>query len=190
MKDSRRSFLLEPPLQPIVAGLAFLRHSRFRLREDYLVKIRRSVELLDDKQIWSRLNWESNSIGNLLLHLAGNLRQWVICGIGGARDGRQRSLEFTAHESRTRDELLQLLESTIDEADQILARLVEEVESDGDEAPLQRTIVPQGYSQTVLDAVFHVVEHFSYHTGQIVLLAKWQKGSAIALYDETELENR
>ncbi|MEP7271691.1 MAG: DinB family protein [Acidobacteriota bacterium] len=187
MKDSRRSFLLEPPTRPMMAGVAFLRHSRFRLREDYLEKIRRSVGMLDDKQIWSRLNWESNSIGNLMLHLAGNLRQWVICGIGGEPDKRERSLEFSANESRTGVDLLKLVESTIEEADLVLARLEEE--SEESEAALKRIIVPQGYSQTVLDALFHVVEHFSYHTGQIVMLAKWQKGSALALYDDKELEN-
>ncbi len=188
MKDARRSFLLETPADPLPAGVAFVRHARFRLHDDYLEKIRRSLETLTEMQVWARLNDDSNSIGNLILHVAGNLRQWVICGVGGAADGRVRSLEFAARESMSGCQLLELLESTVEEADGVLARLTEEIEASQSDLALQRLISPQGYAQTVLDAVFHVVEHFSQHTGQILMLAKWQRGMEIALYDNRELE--
>ncbi len=85
------------------------------------------------------------------------------------------------------DALLALLEQTISEVDVTLGNLESEVAKTEDDAPLQRSCVPQGYAQTVLDAVFHVVEHFSYHTGQIVMLAKWHVGNRIRLYDEQRL---
>lgn len=187
MKEPRRAFLLEVPAEPLPAGIAFVRHARFRLRDDYLVKIRRSVENLSDEQIWARLNDDSNSIGNLMLHVGGNLRQWIMSGIGGAPDARVRSAEFAARGSMSANELIVLLEDAVTEADGVLAGLVEQMKSTCSDATLQRTIAPQGYDQTVLDAVFHVVEHFSQHTGQIMMLAKWQTAKALSLYDNRDL---
>src|SRR5919112_5003220 len=79
-------------------GRAFIEEARRLLREDYLPKIERCLEQLDDAQIWWRPNAQSNSVGNLLLHLAGNARQWVVCGVGGGRDARERQAEFDAGE--------------------------------------------------------------------------------------------
>lgn len=190
MKDSRRSFLLEVPLEPLTAGLAFLRHARFLLIEDYSVKIHGALSPLTEEQVWSRPNDATNSIGNLALHLAGNVRQWLISGVGGAPDKRDRSSEFAARETMSKAELLALLDVTLAETDAVLANLVREVETSASDEPLQREIKPQGYPQTVLDAIFHVTEHFGYHTGQIVLLAKWQEGAAIRFYDDGELARR
>lgn len=186
MKEPRRAFLLEVPAEPLPAGIAFVRHARFRLRDDYLVKIRRSVEKLSDEQIWTRLNDDSNSIGNLMLHLGGNLRQWIVSGVGGAADARVRSAEFAARGSMSGSELIGLLDATVTEADGVLAGLIEQMTATHSDAALQRTIAPQGYDQTVLDAVFHVVEHFSQHTGQVMMLAKWQTGKALSLYDNRD----
>lgn len=190
MKDQRRSFLLPPPEETLPAALGFLRQARFRLAEDYMVKIARSVELLDDARVWARPNEASNSIGNLILHLAGNLRQWVVAGVGGALDVRVRDLEFAAREVMTRDELLALLSGTVEEATGVLEGLEAEIRAAESDAPLARLVEPQGYSQTILDAVFHAVEHFSYHTGQIVLLAKWHAGASVRFYDDGELAEK
>ena len=186
----KRSFLLEPPVAPLLAGLAFLRQVRFRLREDYFIKI--SVALaelpeLNAEQVWWRPNEASNSIGNLILHLAGNARQWIIAGVGGATDMRQRASEFAEREGIGKDELLALLTETLEQVDAMLAGLEDELTAAQSDAPLQRECVPQGYAQTVQDAVFHVVEHFSYHTGQIILLAKWHAAERIRLYDDRQL---
>ena len=70
-------------------GREFIARSRYHLGEDFLPKIERCVALLSDEQIWWRPNEESNSIGNLLLHLSGNARQWIVCGLGAASDGSQ-----------------------------------------------------------------------------------------------------
>ncbi len=183
----KRSFLLEPPAAPLPAGLAFLRQARFRLREDYFIKISAALAELDDEQVWWHPNEASNSIGNLILHLVGNVRQWIIAGIGGAADTRQRASEFAAREGIGKDELIILLTRTLDEVDAVLAGLEDELAAAQSDAPMQRECVPQGYAQTVFDAVFHVVEHFSYHTGQIVQLAQWQAADHIRLYDDRRL---
>jgi uncharacterized damage-inducible protein DinB len=182
-----RSFLPEPPASPMSAAHAFVRHARFRLHEDYLVKIDAALRELTDQQIWWRPNEASNSIGNLILHLSGNARQWIVAGVGGAADTRDRPAEFTRREGIGRDALLTLLRETLAEVDATLADLDRSLSTSGGDAPLQRHCRPQAFDQTVLDAVFHVVEHFSYHTGQIVLLAKWHAGERIRLYDDKRL---
>src|SRR5262245_47828774 len=183
----RRSFLIDPPDLPLPAGRAFLRQARFRLREDYFVKIAASLAPLTDEQIWWRPNDASNSIGNLILHLCGNARQWIVAGVGGAPDTRDRPQEFATRERIGRGELLRLLEEALRDVDARLVALANELTAAGSDAPLQRVCVPQGFRQTVLDAIFHVVEHFSYHTGQIVMLAKWQATEPLRLYDDAQL---
>ena len=103
MKKTRSSFLLEPPEQPLPASQAFLRQARFRLKEDYPVKIAGALAELTDAQIWWRPNEASNSIGNLILHLCGNIRQWMIAGVGGATDQRDRDSEFAERRHSTPD---------------------------------------------------------------------------------------
>jgi uncharacterized damage-inducible protein DinB len=182
-----RSFILEPPPTPVTAATAFLRHARFRLRDDYLVKITIALMELTDEQIWWRPNASSNSIGNLILHLCGNARQWIVAGVGGALDLRERASEFANDIRISRAALLALLEQTLADVDLELAGLEQALLAVNGDEPLQRPCRPQGFPQTVLDAVFHVVEHFSYHTGQIILLAKWHSGERIHLYDDLRL---
>ena len=121
------------------------------------------LDVLTEEQLWQRPNPHSNAVGNLVLHLAGNVRQWVIAGVGGATDARERAAEFAA-ESGTRDELKRRLTETIDQACAILQSLPAERLSDQVEI--------QGFRLTILEGIYHVVEHFSGHTGQIILLAK------------------
>ena len=187
MADQQKSFLLEPPERPLPASLMFLRHARFRLLEDYFVKIAAAIEALADEQIWRRPNESSNSIGNLLLHLSGNIRQWLISGVGGAEDKRDRASEFAARGSVPKGELVELVKATLDEADAVLARIEDECAAANSDGPLQRLCRPQSYEVTVLDAIFHVVEHFSYHTGQIVFAAKWLAEGQVSFYDDRRL---
>jgi uncharacterized damage-inducible protein DinB len=149
MTDKRKTFLIEPPAAALPASLMFLRHARFRLLEDYFVKIAAAIDALDDEQVWRRPNESSNGVGNLLLHMAGNVRQWIVSGVGGAEDGRDRASEFAE--------------------------------------PLQRVCTAQAYGVTVFDAIFHVVEHFSYHTGQIIFAAKWLAEGRVSFYDDRRL---
>ena len=157
------------------AGRAFIAEARRHLGEDYLPKIERCLERLTDEQVWWRASEGSNSVGNLLLHLEGNLRQWVVGGVGGAADARVRDREFAERRLLPRGELLAALRAAVEEADGALARL--------DPASLLETRRVQGLDVTLLSAVFHAVEHFSMHTGQIILLTKMLADDDLAFYD-------
>ena len=154
---------------------AFIAEARQLLKEDYLSKIERCLEILDDKQVWWRAHEESNSIGNLLLHLAGNARQWIVSGVGLAPDTRVRQREFDEREEVPREVLLEKLKATLGEVDDVLAGIDEQ-------SILERRRI-QGYEVSVLEAIFHVVEHFSMHTGQVILLTKMLVKSDLRFYD-------
>jgi uncharacterized damage-inducible protein DinB len=188
MKEPKRAFLLTPPAAPLPAGMAFLRQVRFRLREDYRVKISRALEVLNEEEVWWRPNEASNSIGNLLLHLAGNVRQWAVAGIGGAPDLRDRPREFSERSQLNQAELLAQLDAALDEAEAVIARIEEELAASQSDAALQRERLIQGFPQTVQDALFHIVEHFSYHTGQIIYIAKFHEGERVQYYDDRQLD--
>jgi uncharacterized damage-inducible protein DinB len=142
---------------------------------DYLPKIERCLEKLSDEQIWWRANEESNSIGNLILHLCGNARQWIVSGIGSQSDNRNRDSEFEQRDLIPRDELLGLLRSTLTEVETTLRSL------DPTLVLEQRQI--QGHDVDILEAVFHVTEHFSMHTGQIIMLTKMLTAADLRFYD-------
>src|SRR5947199_6741637 len=101
----------------------FLKFSRFLLNEEFRIKLRKTVNALPDELLWWRPNEQANSVGNLLMHLEGNVRQWIVGGVGGAPDVRNRAGEFAARESDTAEELLRRLDQTLDEADSVLSRL-------------------------------------------------------------------
>jgi uncharacterized damage-inducible protein DinB len=160
------------------AAQRFIAQARAYLSEDYLPKIERCLEKLSDEEIWWRANPESNSIGNLLLHLAGNARQWIVSGIGGSPDARVRQQEFDERSIIPRAELLDRLKATLSEVDRTLASLEPSLLLE------QRQI--QGSEVGVLEAIFHVVEHFSMHTGQIILLTKMHRSADLRFYDFTD----
>jgi len=145
---------------------------------DYLPKIERCLEKLTDEQIWWRANEESNSIGNLILHLCGNARQWIICGVGGQPDYRNRDSEFEQRDIIARDELLTLLHSTLAEVESTLRSF--------DPSLLLEHRKIQGNDVELLYAIFHVTEHFSMHTGQIITLTKMLTSSDLRFYEFEE----
>lgn len=154
---------------------AFIAQSREFLSNDYLPKIERCLEGLSDNDLWWRANQESNSIGNLLLHLCGNARQWIVCGLGGAPDQRLRQTEFDERSLITKEELLSKLRDTLGEVDAVLAEF--------DQTRLLNAYRIQQGDVTALEAIFHVVEHFSMHTGQIILLTKLLAKKDLRFYD-------
>ena len=155
---------------------SFIDQSRTLLTASHFPRIERCLEQLSDDNVWWRASPESNSIGNLLLHLAGNARQWIISGVGGAPDHRQRQQEFDERGSVPAADALARLRATVEEVDRVLAGVTAE------ELLERRTI--QGCDVTVLEAIYQVVEHFSMHTGQIILLTKMRKGD-LGFYDLT-----
>jgi uncharacterized damage-inducible protein DinB len=156
----------------------FLARSRYYLAGEYPAKIRLAVQGLPHELIWRRTNEESNSIGNLLLHLSGNISQWIVAGVGGRSVDRNRPAEFQARDGPGAAELLSRLESTVREADAVLAQL--------DEGDLSQRLVIQGRQTTALAAIYHVVEHFSMHTGQILMLAKALAPGTVKFYDDAD----
>lgn len=154
---------------------AFVEHARQLLRDDYLPKIERCLEKLTDEQIWWRSNSESNSIGNLVLHLSGNARQWIISGLGGDIDDRERQREFDERSVIPGLELLSGLRRTLTEVDAVLAGF-------NLEGMLEQHQI-QGTKVTALEAIFHVTEHFSMHTGQIIYITKLLSSSDLHFYD-------
>ena len=157
---------------------AFLARASEFLLGDYLPKIERCLEKLTDDQIWWRANEESNSIGNLILHLCGNARQWIICGVGGQPDNRNRDAEFEQRDVIARDELVALLRSTLSEVHTTLQAL--------DPAIVLERRKIQGNDVEILEAIFHVTEHFSMHAGQIFLLTKLLTATDLRFYDFEE----
>src|SRR5256714_2331841 len=156
-------------------GQEFISRSRHHLSEDFLPKIERCLERLTDEQIWWRPNEQSNSIGNLLLHLSGNARQWIVCGVGGDTDSRDRDAEFAQRDVIAREELHSVLKRTLADVDATLAQF------DANQLLERRTI--QGLDVSILEAILHVVEHFSMHTGQIILPTMLPTAADLHLYD-------
>ena len=154
---------------------AFINQAIDFLTDDYLPKIERCLERLTDEQIWWRSNEQSNSIGNLVLHLCGNARQWIVCGLGSEPDTRLRDAEFAQRDAVPRADLLQLLRTTLADVENVLRQLNPSVLLE------KRTI--QGSEVDVLYAIFHVTEHFSMHAGQIFLLTKLLNATDLQFYD-------
>lgn len=152
----------------------FLSESRRLLVADYLPKIEKCLGKLSDNEVWWRPNEASNSIGNLLLHLNGNVRQWIIGGVGQNSVERDRAREFAEREHRAAAELLEGLKATVHEAGAVIAAQTAE------SLMTRRKI--QDYDVTVLEAIYHVVEHFGMHTGQIIMLSKMQTGEDLSLW--------
>lgn len=134
----------------------------------YVPRIIRCLSLLSDEEIWWRANESSNSAGNLLLHLSGNIRQWIVSGLSGTEDVRQRDLEFSAHGPVPRRALVAQFRSVVAEALRVLRRL-----SPND---LERLYVIQGFHVTGLVAISQVTQHLSYHAGQIIFVTKMKTG--------------
>jgi len=154
----------------------FLEEIRRRLFEESMPRIRKCLDLLSEEELWFRPNEESNAIGNLLLHLEGNARQWILTGLGKQQDRRQRADEFSATGTLSKAALWAQLESTMQEVQAFLPTITEE----------QLTAVHpvQVYQENGISILVHVVEHFSYHVGQITYAVKWQKNVDTAYYEE------
>ena len=135
-----------------------------RYLAEYLDKIEIAVDGLDDEDLWTRSGAGTNSIANLILHLCGNLSLWIQASLGGRRYDRDRAGEFAADHTAAKSELLDSLRDVVGESRRTIAGL----ECDA----LERELEVQGYVTDGRGVVLHAVEHMSYHTGQIVMLAK------------------
>ncbi len=151
----------------------FLDHSTEKLRQ-YTGRIETCLAKLTEEQIWLRGAENENAVGNLVLHLSGNVRQWIVSGVGGQPDLRERDLEFDTHSGVPSAELMDRLRRTVDEAVEVIGGVTQE--------QLAGRLLIQKYDVSVLEAIYHVVEHFSMHTGQILFITKMLSGSDLGFY--------
>jgi uncharacterized damage-inducible protein DinB len=151
----------------------FLEHSINTLRQ-YESRIETCLGLLNEEQVWARGGGNENAVGNLVLHLCGNVRQWIVSGAGGRPDHRDRDAEFAARGGAPIATLELSLKSVVSEAADVIGALTPE--------RLSERIVVQGYDVSVLEGVYHAVEHFSMHTGQIIFITKMLTGEDLGFY--------
>lgn len=142
-------------------------------------RIVRCLGELTDEEIWRRPNEQSNSVGNLVLHLCGNIRQWVISTLGGEADHRRRSEEFAERGPIAKEELIAKFNETLDRAREVIRGL--------DLSALTEKRWVQGNEESVVSIIVHVCEHLSYHTGQIAYYVKAGKGIDLAFYGGVDL---
>jgi len=144
-------------------------------------KLKQLAEQIDDclgrltaEQVWARSGKSDNSVGNLVLHLCGNVTQWIGSGVGSRIDHRDRDAEFAARGGVRPAELAEKLNAVVSDAIAIIR------DQTGDR--LMEVIHPQGYMVTVMEAIYHVVEHFSQHTGQILFATKLMLDEDLGYY--------
>ena len=159
----------------------FIAQSVIRLEEN-TPRVKKCFAQLTDDQVWQRPNASSNSIGNLVLHLCGNMTQYILSGMGNHPDHRVRDDEFSATGGFTKEELLNKLERTVSEASSIITRQTEK--------DLLRERKVQGLQITGVDIIIHVVEHYSYHTGQIAFWTKLLVNKDLGFYAGMDLNKK
>jgi uncharacterized damage-inducible protein DinB len=154
--------------------MADVRQQLIEIQRQKLDDLRRraaeAIGQLGDEEVNWRPNEESNSIANLVVHMAGNIGQRFTAGIGGAPDVRDRDAEFNTRERFTRSRILAVLNEAFGAADKVMAGLTPERLDD----PQQM----RDRQVTVLDVLFGACTHLSEHVGQILYIAKLRLGPA------------
>lgn len=151
-----------------------------KLFDEYWPRLHQCLDECDPDLLWFRPNENTNSIGNLVIHLEGNVRQWVLHGVAGQEDRRNRHEEFDANRRILKDELNVRLKKLKEE-------VVAVVNAVSEEQLLEHRSI-QGFETSVLGVLFHVAEHFSYHLGQITYLVKSVKNKDLGYYSDRKLE--
>lgn len=159
----------------------FTSQAIFRLEEN-LEKVLVCLDNLAEEELWDRPNKSSNSVGNQLLHLCGNMTQYVISSLGHVEDLRDRDGEFAARGGYTKAALVEMLSQTTADVAAIIHTFPAE------EALTLRSV--QGYDSTAINIILHVVEHFSYHTGQIIFWVKQRKDKGFNFYHGHNLNTK
>jgi uncharacterized damage-inducible protein DinB len=152
---------------------SFLEYSANKLAQ-HVERISECLGRLSGEEVWARASDNENAVGNLVLHLCGNVRQWIGTGVAGNPDVRERDREFAARGNVTPAELRTRLQEVVGEAAAVIRGL--------EPRRLQDRTVIQGYDVTLLEAIYHVVEHFSGHAGQIIFATKLLTGADLSFY--------
>ena len=144
--------------------------------------IQKSLTEISEEEVWLKPNESLNSIANLILHLCGNITQYIISSMGETEDIRERDLEFSTSKGLNKSELLTKLEAIVDKAKRVI--------SDSDPEQLLKIRVVQGFSFSGVGVIIHVVEHYSYHTGQIAFWVKQLKNKDLGFYKGRDLNTK
>jgi len=153
-----------------------------RVAEESVPRIKKCLSLLDEEEVWHQPNEILNSVGNLILHLCGNARQWIISGIGGQADERDRDAEFQSKGHISKVDLIVMLDQLLADIDPVLRHVQPDT--------LLEVRPVQAFQESVLSMLVHVIEHFSYHTGQITFLTKSLKNVDTAYYGNVALKRK
>lgn len=151
-----------------------------RLFDESIPRAKKCLALLTEQEIWERPNANSNSVGNLILHLCGNVRQWLISAMGEEKDVRQRQKEFDEKGPIPTHKLVELLDQLQSDAELVLDKIPAE--------SLIKEYKVQGYTETGISILVHIVEHFSGHIGQITYFVKARKNIQTGYYDKHSLD--
>lgn len=158
---------------------ALVKEFEARVFKESYVRIFKCLTLLDEEQLWQTPQKNIVPIGNLIIHLCGNARQWILSGIGGEPDNRNRTQEFEIQHNIRKSDLVFLMEN--------LRMNLKQTLQDMDEKQLFQTKYIQGFETTGFSTIIHVIEHFSYHTGQITTLTKWHTNKETGYYQHFDL---
>jgi uncharacterized damage-inducible protein DinB len=154
--------------------------TRRRIFDESIPRIKKCLDLLNEDEVWRRPNQHSNSVGNLTLHVCGNARQWIVSGLGKKRDIRKRQEEFDELGPIPKADLIRMLDFLIIELDSVLEKV---------DVPLLMGLHKvQAYEESGVSILIHVIEHFSYHTGQITYFVKALKDVDTGYYAEDNLD--
>ena len=150
-----------------------------RMLEEGCHRIKQCCESLTKNELWHQANENTNSIANLIMHLRGNVRQYIISGIGIEKDIRERDLEFDNNNRKDIDRIINDLIDTVRRSSEVINNL------SLDQLTEKRKV--QGFDETVLSIIIHVIEHFSYHVGQITYITKATKNIDTGYYSGLDL---
>jgi len=159
----------------------FIEQSIYRIEKN-TPKIIKCLDQLTEEQIWLRPNKASNSIGNILLHLCGNITQYVISALGDQPDIRERDKEFSTEGGYNKGELLAKLAGT-------LARAIAVIRN-ADEVRLMKVHSVQGFNYSGIGIIVHITEHYSHHAGQIIFWTKQLTGNDLGFYSHVDLNKK
>jgi uncharacterized damage-inducible protein DinB len=159
----------------------FTQNALYRLDESMRMNTI-SLNQLSEEEVWKKPNSSLNSVGNLILHLCGNITQYVISSLGETEDKRNRDLEFSTLSGYSKGELLEKLNETVEAAKRVI--------NDASIEQLIRKRHVQGFYFSGIGVVMHAVEHYSYHTGQIAFWTKQLKNTDLGFYDGMDLNKK
>ena len=155
---------------------------RRRLFDESIPRLEKCLGLLTEAEIWHRPNARSNAVGNLVLHLCGNSRQWIISTLGSEPDLRQRQAEFDEQGPLPVGQLLEMLRTLRQDLERVLDQISPEM--------LVKDYPVQGFEESGTGILIHVVEHFSYHVGQVTYFVKAFKDVDTGYYAGQNLDVR